>query len=150
MEVKKRKMKTKIIVALVIGIALIGLTGVASASMFDDFYSGFNSYSYESVDHSSLNIVRSYTPSLSIAKPYISTYTSISSVFEVYEPTDTTSPSVYEPYSSGNLAVSYFGSNNGETISGSVIDSTSPYYIAESIPFGTGTFSFSAFASYWP
>lgn len=119
-------MNTKIIVALVIGIALVGLTGAASASMFDDFYAGFNSYSPESIDYL------------------------YPSVFEVYEPTDTTSPSVSEPYSSGSLEVSYFGSSNGETISGSVIDSTSPYYIAESIPFGTGTFSFSAFASYWP
>lgn len=106
-------MNTKIIVALIIGIALIGLTGAVSASMFSGYYQYFDSYSPHS-----------------IAYP---------------------SPSATESYGSGGyLEVSYSSIYNGDTISGSIIDDTAPFYIAESIPFGGGAFSFSSFASFMP
>lgn len=115
-------MSTKIIVALIIGIALIGLIGIASASYFDSYYPSFDSYAHTSIDYTGPTELVDYygVQNFNIEKP--------------------SNLPISKTYSSGYLETSYTCTFNGETISGTLIDDVPPFQIVEDIPLDGATF----------
>ena len=146
-------MNTKIIVALVLGIVLVGLTGATAAFEFPYF----GSYAHTSISYTSptLSIQEDYFGSHSCAfsQSGISTQTDITiypsaSLLDSYVPSTYPSPSVsfssYGPSeipASRSMIIDYNFGYNGDTVSGTLVDSVPPIYIEETISVGNQYFN---------